>query len=218
MNSPEKTENQVLGLLSVTEAKTFLIDCVNLPNPIDYPRDNRDRFERWLRKWQRWFTFDSEDEDGKWHPRSIPKEQLELFAPVIRTTLCRLWAEPDARQRDWYFYRLRDAHRQMVRHLDGWEENSLWGGPDTPKRLTDYALQDVPKLCPFEAAIYWLQLNQKLMLRCPGPLCAAPYFFREDKGQKFCSPECADPARREAKLRWWNEHRKTHGKPKKSLR
>lgn len=65
--------------------------------------------------------------------------------------------------------------------------------------------EDVPRVCPFEAALYWLQNNQRLMLCCGGPTCAAPYFLRTEKGQKFCSPECADPARREAKLRWWNE-------------
>jgi len=153
------------------------------------------------------FTYQSEGADGNWNTVQIPSEQLELFAPVARTTLCRLWVEPDARQRDWFFYRLRDAHRQMIRYLENseWEVNAVWGGTDTAKRLTDYMLQDVPRICPFEAAVYWLQTNQRLMLRCGGPMCAAPYFFRTEKGQKFCSPECADPARREAKLRWWND-------------
>ena len=68
-------------------------------------------------------------------------------------------------------------------------------------------LEDVPRISPFEAAVYWLQINQKLMVYCEGPVCPAPYFFRAEKGQKYCSPECADPARREAKLKWWNENR-----------
>jgi hypothetical protein len=181
------------------------VECANLPNPIDYP-EHRPNFERWLRRCQRLFTFLEEGEEGgKWHSRQVPREQLELFAPIVRTTLCRLWGEQDARQRDWYCYRLRDAHRQMVRHLEGWGEDPIWGGADTVKRLMDYALQDVPRACPFEAAIYWLQLNHTLMLHCGGPMCEAPYFFRTERRQKFCSPECADPARREAKLKWWNE-------------
>jgi hypothetical protein len=95
----------------------------------------------------------------------------------------------------------------MVRHLEGWRENSVWGGKDTTQRLLDYALQDAPTIGPFEAAIYWAQSNQKLMLYCANPACAAPYFFRTEKGQRYCSPDCANPARKEAKLKWWNENR-----------
>lgn len=203
-NSPENATNKVLGALTDEEIKTFLMECANLPNPIDYP-EHRPHFERWLRKWRRLFTFQIEDEDGERQTSQVPREQLELFAPIVRTTLCRLWGEQDARQRDWYCYRLRDAHRQMIRHLEGWGEKHIWGGPDTVKRLMDYALQDVPRICPFEAAIYWLQLNHALMIHCGGPLCGTPYFFRTERRQKFCSPECADPARRKAKLKWWNE-------------
>lgn len=153
---------------------------------------------------------------AQWETVQVPREQLELFAPVVRTTLCRLWVERDARQRDWYCYRLRDAHRQMVRNLEGWRESTLWGDVKTPERLLDYALQDVPPVSPFEAAIYWLQLNFPLMLHCGNPLCEAPYFFRpvKSKRQTYCSPECGDPARREARLKWWNANRKNQSKKK----
>jgi hypothetical protein len=141
----------------------------------------------------------------------VPRDQLEIFAPIARTTLRRLWTEQDSRQRDWYFYRLRDAHRQMIRHLEGGYENADWGGEKTVQNLMSYALQEVPIISPFEAAMYWLQLNHTLMLYCGNPLCPAPYFLREEKAkkQKYCSPECANPARRAAKLRWWNKARKS---------
>lgn len=205
-NSPGNTVHKVLGTLTTEEIKRFLVECANLPNPIDYP-EHRPHFERWLRRWTRLFTFQSPD--GKHRTEQVPREHLEVFAPIVRTTLCRLWKEPDARQRDWYCYRLRDAHRQMIRHLEGWEEKPIWGEElETVNRLTDYALQDVPRACPFEAAMFWLQLNCGLMLYCDGLLCGAPYFFRTEKRQRYCSPECADPARRQAKLKWWNENRK----------
>ena len=125
-NSPGNATNRVLGILTVAEIKAFLMDCANLPNPIDYP-DHRPHFERWLKRWQRLFRYKAEvevqvdaedrteDSYAKWEPVQVPREQLELFAPIVRTTLCRVWGERDARQRDWYCYRLRDAHRQMVR-------------------------------------------------------------------------------------------------------
>jgi hypothetical protein len=215
--SPVKPADQVLGVLSVDEAKRFLLDCINLPWSVNYP-EHRDHFERWLRRWQRLLTYkvelEVEDDDSaesqvQWENQQVPREQLELFAPIVRTTLCRIWGERDPRQRDWYFYRLRDAHRQMIRHLEGWQEhNAIWDGSKTVQQLLDYALQEVPRISAFEAAVYWLQLNQNLMVYCEGPVCPAPYFFRTEKGQKYCSPECADPARRQAKLKWWNENRK----------
>ena len=203
MKSPENSPSKVLGILTEEVIRKFLLDCVNLPNPIDYP-ENRPGFVRWLRRWERLFKYRSQAE-GNGGMVPVPEEHLEWFAPIIRTTLNRLWSQPDPRQRQWYCYRLRDAHRQMVRHLEGWGELPAWGGKNTAMRLTDYVLQDVPDIGPFEAAMYWLQHNQELLMYCAGPSCQAPYFFRAEKRQKFCSPECADPARREAKLKWWNE-------------
>jgi hypothetical protein len=203
-NSPRIATDKVLGVMAAAEVRTFLVECANLPTPIDYP-EHRPRFERWLKKWARMFAFRGEDTNGKRETKEAPTEHLELFAPIVRATLRRLWHEQDQRQRDWYCYRLRDAHRQMVRHLEGWDERPTWGRSDTVKRLTDYALQDVPRVCAFEAALYWLQLNQSQMLVCADPSCPAPYFFRAEKRQRYCSPECADAPRRASKLRWWNE-------------
>lgn len=235
--SPENSRNKVLGVISVGDVKNFLADSANLADPIDYP-EHRPHFERWLRRWQGLFSFQKEEEievngpsledvlDGKAEvaehsdleefakPRmltiTVPRVQLEIFAPIVRTTLRRLWTEADPRQREWYLYRLRDAHRQMIRHLEGWYENAAWGGMKAVQNLMSYALQDVPEISPFEAAMYWLQINHTLMLYCGNPLCPAPYFLRAEKvkKQKYCSPECANPARRAAKLRWWNKARK----------
>ncbi len=253
MNSPEKASHQVLGTLAEEEIKTFLTECVNLPDhmhgtivpvrgtPYANWTDESPQFDRWLRRWQRLFTFQSEGEDGKWKAVEIPPDQLKAFAPKVRLALRRIWIEQDARQRDWYFYRLRDSyHRMIVRAenphlLDITDRRALELFEDTSRARGDNAsqkarfleswtgadiLEDVPRICPFEAAVYWLQVNQRLMLHCGGAVCAAPYFFRAEKGQRFCSPECADPARRESKLRWWNENRRATAKKKarKSLR
>ena len=222
------------------------MECVNLPDHMHgtiipsrstpYARytDDSPHFDRWLRKWQRLFTFQTEDIDGKWQAMEIPREALEPFVPKLRIALCRVWKEPDTRQRDWYFYRLRDTyHRMIVRaenpNLLDFSEESLKqfeklsrDRGDSPRQkarllermLGEDLLEYAPRICPFESAVYWLQVNQNLMVYCEGPTCAAPYFFREGKGQKYCSPECADPARREAKLKWWNENRRTTVKNK----
>jgi hypothetical protein len=43
---------------------------------------------------------------------------------------------------------------------------------------------------------------------CGNDRCAAPYFFRRRRDQLFCSQDCAWPAKKAAKLRWWNKHRR----------
>jgi hypothetical protein len=232
-NSPGESSDHVLEAISVHDATAFLMECANLPNPIWAISNAKEphaspHFERWLRRWQRFFTFQKEDNKGKMQMRPIPLAKLERFAPTVRTSLHRIWLEKDARQRDWYFYRLRDECHQMivraenpdlldltdrnvVKRLNDLERTSESRRDDLNQReqffqrmAGTHLFEEVPKICPFEAAVYWLQSNQKLMLYCEGPQCAAPYFIRNEKGQKYCSPECADPARRAAKLKWWN--------------
>jgi len=229
-NSPERHENQVLGILPVAQVQNFVLDSVNLPWAIDYP-GYRPHFERWLRRWSSLFSFKTEDDQGKLRINEIPKDRLAGFALHLGVILRRIWSERDGRQRDWYFYRLRDSFHQMIVRLENphlieigdrdivanliqLERLSHERGDNSSQRARVFQnatgahlLEDVPKLCPFEASIYWLQLNQRLMLYCEGPTCPAPYFLRTEKGQKFCKPECANPARREAKRRWWHENR-----------
>ncbi len=237
--------------------KDFLMECVNLPDPLativpvrntPYANwsDESPQFDRWLRKWQRLFTFQMDGQDGNLNVGEIPRDKLKLFVPKLRAALRRIWTEQDARHRDWYFYRLRDAYQRMIvqaenpylldltdgQRMKQLEKTSRARG-DNPEQKARFfetwtgtdLLEEAPGICALEATVYWLQVNQRLMLRCGGAVCAAPYFFRTEKGQRFCSPECADPARREAKLRWWNEspnspknQAKTKAGKKKSLR
>ena len=75
---------QVLGAISAADAERFLMDCVNLPNPIDYP-DNRRDFTRRLRRWRRLFTYSAEDlESERWAKREIDATTLERLVPLLR--------------------------------------------------------------------------------------------------------------------------------------
>jgi hypothetical protein len=44
---------------------------------------------------------------------------------------------------------------------------------------------------------------------CQNSDCAVRYFIAARKDQKYCSPECAEPAKLEAKRKWWNANRST---------
>ena len=45
------------------------------------------------------------------------------------------------------------------------------------------------------------------MRTCRNPDCPARYFVAGRRDQRYCSAECAAPAKREAKLRSWRKHR-----------
>ncbi len=42
---------------------------------------------------------------------------------------------------------------------------------------------------------------------CPSRDCQGRYFIAARKDQKYCSPECAEPAKLAAKRKWWNANR-----------
>jgi hypothetical protein len=70
-----------------------------------------------------------------------------------------------------------------------------------------------PVSLPTVLAIACLNNSPHLKI-CSNKDCRARYFVAARKDQKFCSPECAEPARLAAKRKWWNANRKTKGKTK----
>jgi hypothetical protein len=42
---------------------------------------------------------------------------------------------------------------------------------------------------------------------CRSPECVNRYFIASRNDQRYCSPECAWPAKKAAKLKWWRTHR-----------
>jgi hypothetical protein len=73
---------------------------------------------------------------------------------------------------------------------------------EMPDRLS------LPPLSPLEIALDYLLTNSDRARFCLNPECVVPYFFAKRRSQKYCSDECAKPAKREAKLRWWNKEGK----------
>lgn len=205
--SPAISGPSVLVKMTDKRIREFIGDTANLPNPLDYS-DHAPQFGRWYARWGGLFTYRAEVKGARksvYEERVVPVEDCGYFAAITRTSLNRMWSERGVSQYEWYCYRLRDAHRQMIRHLEGWGEVVKWGGPKTPARFTDYDLTDAPPPSPFEAVALWLQKNRSSLMVCASPTCPAPYALRSEKAQKHCSPECADVARKAAKLRWWNE-------------
>ncbi len=200
--SIRKPAVRVLGTTTKQPLRDFLLDSVNLFNPIDFPPDGPAHFKRWVRRWGDRMTYRANDRQAR-----VPLEYLESLAPILRSTLRRIWSESDARQREWYAFRLRETYLQLLRHLEGWSLDTSWKGPRQIGRMMDYGVQQAPPLSFFEAAILWAQKNESRMLHCAGPRCPAPYMLRRGRGQRYCA-DCADRARSASKLRWWNKNRK----------
>jgi hypothetical protein len=69
-----------------------------------------------------------------------------------------------------------------------------------------------PEITHFEAAVFYLQTSVAERAKyCGGPHCPAPYFVATKRWQKYCTEECAGPALRESKRRWWTENRAKNG-------
>ena len=181
-NSGRISRDGVLGMISAKRAETLLYEWVNL-------RDDIVVGERLLSRYPEVFVFGSK------------KESYRILR-TVRDGLQKIWSTSDARQRDWDIFNLRN-HYQAARTRENHALRDFLGSQ------TDIDFfPALPRLTAFEAAMFYLQTRLvHRMLACPNPECAARYFFRTRLRQKFCSPECADSSRTEAKRRWWNENR-----------
>ena len=55
-------------------------------------------------------------------------------------------------------------------------------------------------------ALVLILLKSEHLGICANPQCAEKYFVAADRKQKYCSYDCADVRRRQAKMEWWDEH------------
>lgn len=74
-----------------------------------------------------------------------------------------------------------------------------------------------PVSLPAALAFTCVRLGERLGY-CLNEDCSSRYFLRVRRDQKYCSPECAKPAKRAAKLRWWNANRASILSRRKKLR
>lgn len=71
---------------------------------------------------------------------------------------------------------------------------------------TEKRMRANPQSLPAVLAWACVQHAEHLGL-CRNLECANRYFIESRKDQRYCSPECAAPAKRAAKLRWWHQNR-----------
>lgn len=124
-------------------------------------------------------------------PITLHKERLIYAVGTITAKLRRIWTEQDPERRNWYIYRARNFYHRLV-------------DPDHP--------DDMPAPTPFQRAMMHLAQNADRMGHCINPDCPAPFFLSKDsRPRTFCSPDCAGPAKRLAKLKWWRKKKNERG-------
>ena len=194
INSSRKQGSKFLGVITPEKAESLLQDLANL-NMGDYSLAHR-IIERYPDVF----------------PSTMGRETNKYV--ILFTTqdyLRKAWDGPDLRHREWWLRKLRDLHERVARDSVSHEnylerpqpsifEEFLLGGKDPVK-------QPVPEITVLEAAVLYLQRIGDRAKHCQGPNCSAPYFIAPKRSQKFCKPECAEPAQRESKRQWWRENR-----------
>lgn len=187
--SARNPDQKVLGMLPSDRIERLLYEWANLPERATREADMRRRhpaYERIVVRFPEMFPFNT------------AAETYRVLA-TVREGLRQIWNTPDARQRDWIIFTLRNLY-QRSRTREEHNVRDLF-----ESQSSNDVFPPLPDLTAFEAAMIHLQNGLvHRMLHCPNPDCAAPYFFRGEKGQKSCSPECGDWLRRKSKLRWYH--------------
>ncbi len=188
--SSNQRRDQILEVMSASRLERALRDWANLPG--------------WFRgrRGQTPVVFGQKPEDIEPALRRMVKHYPEFFLQqgrpmlekqafdhlaLVAQLLRMAWDSPSLRKQEWYLADIEGFYHRVL---------NRFGDPPT------VAL-------PLEALVYYFRRNSNRALHCPNPDCPAPYFLSTKKGQRYCSEQCAIPAQRAAKLRWWNANRKT---------
>jgi|ERR1019366_2234059 hypothetical protein len=126
-------------------------------------------------------------------PEKLARARSAIILGDLQSWLRHAWTQSDARAREWKIFELRQHFwLRTTRDFD-----------------RDFNREDeVPPPFCFEQAMDYLLRNGGLAKVCKNESCPAPYYFAIRRSQKFCSDVCAGPAKRAAKLRWWNKNRR----------
>jgi hypothetical protein len=175
-----------------------------------------DGIGRFRRKWNRFYERLSGNEllqrrDELRLLWSAPFSTIDLNEPggLVKSMHLQLTGRTEAIEEAWK-HSPRDPLEKIV--CDHWLHQAKhpwtveWG---KQKRFLAH-----PYSLPAVLALACVRHSERFGI-CRNNRCPARYFFARRRDQRFCSPECAWPAQKAAKLRWWNEHG-SRTRPKKS--
>jgi hypothetical protein len=130
----------------------------------------------------------------------IPWAELmhKYFLLPLRNKLRPLWGIPHSTTADWTLLKIR--------------EYVVYGDPVLHQGYLKPFFFDLPKPCAhteaLDQALVYLQKNLRRTRLCQNETCPTPYFLALRSTAKYCNPECARPAQRESKRKWWRANRR----------
>jgi hypothetical protein len=129
-------------------------------------------------------------------PRRVQTEVTTLnpsaACEVVQPRLRDAWKEPDSLLKRSELIRVYAAYMKACDPSEGPARLAVYGtgeAGDKFLRVLAYALDHL-----------------HLLRYCANPDCKEPYFVASRASQTFCGSQCARPAQKAAKLRWWREH------------
>jgi hypothetical protein len=133
--------------------------------------------------------------------RFIDERNLIRFTPSFRDALRAIWIAPDQRTKEWGVFRL----------IEGAVISQTNPRPDEilgTLKIIDGSVAPLPPPSPLEQCLQYLLRNATKTLICSNQDCPARFFFASRKSQKYCSTDCALPAQRFYKRKWWAKNGK----------
>jgi hypothetical protein len=207
--SSQKAPRQILGVISAKRAEQMLREWVNT-DLTPWPEDAK-AFERLFRNYPEIMSADTNNVlrpvGEAWDRFHQQMEMADSVAAILREA----WDASDLRRFEWYTWKAQTEYEwEALQAKHNVTPTHVMDTSDNLVKVTNALLEaDEPPavITPVEAAIFYLRHNRDRALHCPNPECPAPYFFRSKKSQKYCSLECAKPAQRDSKKRWWADNR-----------
>jgi hypothetical protein len=148
-------------------------------------------------------------------PGAKPKsEQInemlhEHWLLPLRDAVRSIWSAPDARTKRWGVFRILDE----ICFQEDATSTYAWPFLRYPGRVAS-----LPPSTAFEQILAYLIRPDVHTHLCANAECPASYFFARRCSQKYCSEDCAAPAQREFKQRWWEKKGKAWRKARKRKR
>jgi hypothetical protein len=192
--------NQVLAGPEASQIRAFLHAIANTESMKRLRRfqDFMPRLE-WLEEHADLGYFEAKLRRGEWPEESEHNELVwRRSYGAIQNWVRSLWQCRDERTRLWLAFPLLFAYKT---------QGYLAPSPSIDDFIERFIVYDpLPKSSKFECAIRYLVEKGKLARVCANEECPARYFFASRQTQRYCSPKCAGPGKRDAKRRWWAKH------------
>ena len=129
----------------------------------------------------------------------VPDGRALVGFPIdTQLKLQTIWREPSLLMKEAQLMLLAGHEQRVEVELARWENRVV--------DLTQVGEKREERISPLLWVLLYALKHAALLRYCANPACKEPYFVARRGSQIYCSSPCAQPAQREAKLKWWNEY------------